>query len=322
MSCVVRVRDLTKIYPGKSSWFTNKTTNPFIAVDHISFDVQEGEILGFLGPNGAGKTTTIQMMLSVLTPTSGSIEYFGKNFFTHRSEILQNVGFASTYVKMPGNLTLYENLNTFGRIYGMSHAQRIDAISKNLKFFDLWDIRHRKTRMLSAGESTRAMLCKAFLSNPKVVLLDEPTAALDPDVAHEVRKFVREQQEKHGVSFLFTSHNMAEVTELCSRVLVLKRGTIIADNTPEELAESVAQTTIELSVKEDQITACIAYLEQQNMHYSKDGFYFEIPIKEEAIAPFLHQLSIQGIEFTSISIDKPKLEDYFLQLSKSQRGAS
>lgn len=317
---VLSVRNLVKIYPSKRSFFGFKSVPAFTAVNGISFDVKAGEILGFLGPNGAGKTTTIQMLLSILSPTSGEIRYFGKDFGSHRSEILEKVGFASTYVKLPGNLTLYESLVMFGQLYGLSHVQRIDAIERHLKYFGLWDLRHKKARMLSSGESTRAMLTKAFLSDPRVVLLDEPTAALDPDVAHDVRTFVREQRDQHGVSFLFTSHNMAEVTELCDRVLVLQRGNIVADSTPTQLAESVASTTIELFVNEKYHDVCIAYLQSVSMAYTQEGSYIEIPIKEEAIADFLHQLSTKGIAYSSISIEKPKLEGYFLQLSKKQRG--
>lgn len=317
---VLSVKKLVKIYPEKKSFFSRKVTPAFVAVNGISFELKEGEILGFLGPNGAGKTTTIQMLLSILSPTSGEIQYFDKDFFTHRSAILEKVGFASTYVKLPGNLTLYENLNMFGQLYGLSHSKRVASIERHLHYFGLWDLRHKKARMLSAGESTRAMLTKAFLADPRVVLLDEPTAALDPDIAHDVRVFVRDQRDKEGVSFLFTSHNMAEVTELCDRVLVLQRGSIIANSTPTQLAESVAHTTIELLVKDQHHDACIAYLHEQNMAYTQEGAYIEIPIKEEDIAPFLHQLGIRNIVYASISIEKPKLEDYFLQLSKKQRG--
>lgn len=318
---VLTVKNLVKIYQSKKSFFTFKNTEPFIAVNDISFNLKEGEILGFLGPNGAGKTTTIQMLLSILTPTSGSINYFGKDFLTDRSSILQKVGFASTYVKMPGILTVYENLDMFGQLYGLTHQQRIQAIEKHLKYFGLWDLRFKKTRMLSAGESTRAMLAKAFLSNPRVVLLDEPTAALDPDVAHDVRAFVRVQRDEEGVSFLFTSHNMAEVTEVCDRVLVLQKGTIIADSTPDQLARSVSHTTLELLIKEEQQESFLTYLTQKNKRYLKEGSYIKIPIQESDIAPFLMELSMHNFVYTSISIDQPKLEDYFIQLSRQQRSA-
>jgi len=319
---ILSVKDLVKIYPAKKSFFGQKKTKPFVAVNGISFESEEGEILGFLGPNGAGKTTTIQMLLSILAPTSGSIDYFGKDFFTHRSDILQKVGFASTYVKLPGNLTVYENLDMFGQLYGLSHAQCVDSIERHLRHFGLWDLRNKKARMLSSGESARAMLAKAFLANPRIVLLDEPTAALDPDVAQDVRTFVREQRDQHGVSFLFTSHNMVEVTELCDRVLVLQKGAIIADSTPDQLAESVAGTTIKLFIKEEQHAAFIAHLKELNLHYTKEGCYFEMPIQEADIARFLNQLSVKGFVYASISIEKPKLENYFIQLSRQQRGAS
>jgi len=318
---ILSVQKLTKIYPAKKTFFGRVISKPFVAVDGISFDLKEKEVLGFLGPNGAGKTTTIQMLLSILTPTSGAVHYFGKDFFTHRSDILEKVGFASTYVKLPGNLTVYENLHVFGQLYGLNHAQRVDAIKRHLTYFGLWELRNKKARMLSSGESTRAMLTKAFLSNPRVVLLDEPTAALDPDVAHDVRMFVREQRDQHGVSFLFTSHNMAEVTALCDRVLVLQKGAIVADSTPQGLAESVGSTTITLFVPDEHHKVCIALLKEKNMPYEQEGYYVRVPIKEEEIAAFLHQLGVKGIVYTSISIAKPTLENYFLQLSKKQRGA-
>ena len=148
--------------------------NPYTAVDNISFQVAEGEILGFLGPNGAGKTTTIQMLLGVMTPTSGAIYYFGKDFARHRSEILQKVTFASAYARLPGRLTIEENLDVYGRLYGIGYNDRKERIKRLLTLFGLWHKRNDFTGPLSAGQMTRVMLAKAFLPNPRMILLDEP----------------------------------------------------------------------------------------------------------------------------------------------------
>ena len=165
---ILNVERLTKTYY-PSLFMRWKGATPFTAVNEISFSLKEGETLGILGPNGAGKTTTTQMLLSTLTPTSGSIYYFGKNFFKHRLEILHHVSFASAYVKLPGRLTIKENLEIFGRFYGLSSSDCAVQIKKFLNFFSMWDLKNRETASLSAGQMTRLMLAKAFLTRPRVL---------------------------------------------------------------------------------------------------------------------------------------------------------
>lgn len=310
---ILEVKNLTKIFYRKS-WF--KKTESFTAVDNISFQVKKGEVLGFLGPNGAGKTTTIQMLLSTLVPTYGIINYFDKDFFKYRSEILKKVGFASTYVKLPSKLTIKENLDIYGRLYGLSKSERSFKITENLKFFDLWHLRDRETGVLSAGETARVMLCKAFLAEPKIVLLDEPTAALDPDIAQEVRNFIIKQKNEKDVSFLLTSHNMAEVTQVCDRVLVLKNGKIIANNTPEELASSIAFTNIELMSND--LKPIIEFLNIKNIKFKLKEHSINIEIEEKYISDLLIDMVQRNIKFNQISIAKPTLEDYFLQVIKQK----
>ena len=154
---------------------------------------------------------------------------------------LKKIGYASGYDRLPARLTVIENLDIVGRIYNISEPQCKQQIEKLLHSFGIWDLRNRQTGTLSAGQATRVMLAKAFIANPEIVLLDEPTASLDPDVAHEVRQFILKQRQELQTAVLITSHNMDEVAELCDRVLVLKNGTIIADNTPELLARSTSQ---------------------------------------------------------------------------------
>lgn len=310
---VLVVDTLTKIFSNKKLFGAKKE---FIAVNGISFSLHEGEVLGFLGPNGAGKTTTIQILLSLMTPTSGTVTYFGKNFFTHRSEVLQDVAFASAYTKLPGRLTIFENLDIYGRLYGLPTEARNARIKEFLSFFGMWGLRNKPSGLLSAGQTTRVMLAKAFLATPKIVLLDEPTASLDPDVAHDVRKFVQQQQADRKISVLFTSHNMAEVEEICDRVLILKNGSIIANNTPEEIASSISKTRVSLMVGGDSLIKTEQYAREQNLKYKITEPFIEMHVDEHDVAQLLSNLAQRGVAYSQISIEKPTLEDYFLHIAK------
>ncbi len=310
------VKDLTKTFQKKPLLWWKPAGKAFTAVDHISFELQAGEILGLLGPNGAGKTTTIQMLLSALTPTSGSIQYFGKELADHHSEVLKDVSFASTYINLPYRLTVWENLDVYGRLFGLSSSDRLKRIERFLKFFGIWELRDKERSSLSAGQSTRLMLSKAFLAYPKVVLLDEPTASLDPDIAHEVRAFVQEQRKEYNVSVLFTSHNMDEVTAVCDRVMFLKSGKIIADDTPERLARSISKATIHLYVEQKK-NQVITFAKENKLEATVDQGWILIPIEESEIATFLAGLAQIGVNYSQIRIDQPNLETYFLKMSKN-----
>lgn len=309
---LLQVERLNKTY-SSGRWPLKKTT--FVAVNNISFSLEQSEILGFLGTNGAGKSTTIQMLLGLLTPTSGTISYFGKDFNKFSVEVLKKVSYASGYDKLPARLTIWENLDIIARMYSMNHAQRTERITQLLKFFDMWYMRNRSTGGLSAGQATRITLAKAFLPNPALVLLDEPTAALDPDAAKEAREFILAQRREYGVSILFTSHNMDEVTQVCDRVLVLKQGNIIANNTPEQLAKSVAKTRLHVMISNG-FDAFIIYLQNHNYSYTVHEHSLEIAIDEHAVSTLLMAMAERKIEYSQISIDKPTLEDYFLSIAK------
>jgi ABC-2 type transport system ATP-binding protein len=297
-----------------------KKFNDFTAVNNVSFQVREGEILGLLGPNGAGKTTIIQMLLSTMTPASGSIRYFGKELMAHRAEVLQKIAFASTYVRLPARLTIAQNLDIYGELYGVSSEDRKKRIERFLKFFGIWDIKDREAGVLSAGQMTRVMLAKAFVSYPALVLLDEPTASLDPDIALEVRKFIKEQQQEYGVSILLTSHNMDEVTEVCDRVLVLQHGVIIADNTPMQLAASITNARIQLLITKN-LDSAFTYLKEHKFVSREVGKFIEIELNEQKIAQLLHDFGKLSIYYDQISIEKPTLEDYFLHIARTSRAS-
>jgi ABC-2 type transport system ATP-binding protein len=214
-----------------------------VAVDGISFEVCRREIVGLLGPNGAGKTTTINMILGVLEPDAGSVRIDGRDLRTDRCEALELANFAAVYAPLPGNLTVYQNLKVFGLIYDVKDlASRIDLL---LGQFDLCRFRDTKSGLLSSGEQTRLLLAKAMLNSPRLLLLDEPTASLDPASARDVRRHIRQCASEGVFGVLWTSHNMYEVEEVCDRVLFLSHGRILLDGNPRVLPREHGKRTLE-----------------------------------------------------------------------------
>jgi ABC-2 type transport system ATP-binding protein len=211
----------------------SKRYGDLVAVDDISFDVERNEIVGLLGPNGAGKTTTINMILGVLQPTSGAIRIDGMDLAARRSQALERTNFAAVYAPLPGNLSVCHNLRIFGMIYGVKNLS--GRIEELLKQFDLEPFRNTKCGVLSSGEQTRVGLAKAMLNRPELLLLDEPTASLDPATAQEVRARIRKSAREGSGGVLWTSHNMYEVEDVCDRVLFLSHGKILLEGDPKQL---------------------------------------------------------------------------------------
>jgi ABC-2 type transport system ATP-binding protein len=220
-----------------------KTFGETVAVDGISFEVGVNEIVGLLGPNGAGKTTTINMVLGVLEPSAGTIRVEDRDIATQRARALDHTNFAAVYAPLPGNLTVRQNLRIFGLLYGVpALGERIDAL---LKQFDLTAFRNVKCGLLSSGEQTRVSLAKAMLNRPRLLLLDEPTASLDPATAREVRAKIRDFARQSTGGVLWTSHNMYEVEDVCDRVLFLSRGKILLEGDPKRLPREHGKETLE-----------------------------------------------------------------------------
>jgi ABC-2 type transport system ATP-binding protein len=222
---LVEIKNLTKRF------------GDYTAVDDVSFSVNEGEIVGLLGPNGAGKTTTIHMILGMVTPSAGEIRIFGKPFDEHREEILQLMNFTSPYVAFPFRLTVLENLRVFARIYDVTDSER--KIAELLALFDIERLANKPLARLSSGENTRVGLCKSLMNDPRLLLLDEPTAYLDPEVSFKVKEVLLEKRRESGMTILYTSHNMAEVEQMCDRIIFLHRGHVIASGSPIEVTRAI-----------------------------------------------------------------------------------
>jgi len=291
-----------------------KKFGQFNAVSNVSFILKEGEILGFLGPNGAGKTTTIQMLLGVMMPTSGEIKYFGMDLKKYREEVLEQVNFSSTYTNLPWNLTVKENLTFFSYLYAIK--DRRQRINKLAGIFRLEKLMNQQMKDLSSGQVTRVNLAKAMINFPRVLLLDEPTASLDPETAEYIRNFLLNQRKKFNVSILFTSHNMTEVEDLCDRVIFINQGRIVDDDTPGNLAKTLKICHVELNVA-DGLKRTIEICENQKKKYNFEGRYIIIDLREKEIPDFLRTLMDRGVTYDQISIEKPTLEDYFLHKAKA-----
>ncbi len=213
------------------------------ALENLSIQVRQGEIVGLLGPNGAGKTTAIHILLGLLTPSCGTASVFGLSPLTQRHHIASRLNFSSAYVQLPSNLKVLENLKIFSKLYCVPDASK--KIASLLELMDMTSLASRITGALSAGEKTRLNLCKCLLNDPELLLLDEPTASLDPEMADNVRKLLKKIQKERNIGILYTSHNMPEIEEICNRVYFIHEGRMIAEGSPEEIMKAFQSKTLE-----------------------------------------------------------------------------
>ena len=228
----IQVKNLTKIY------------KDYLAVNKINFFIEKNKTIGLLGPNGCGKTTSIGMMLGLITPTSGDILINNKNLKSFsRDQILSRFNFASPYVELPKKLTVKQNLEIYGRLYGIKNlSERINEISNDLDIKNFFDW---KTGELSSGQKNRVSLAKALINKPEILLLDEPTASLDPDIGDFVRSYIQDYKSKNKVTILLASHNMSEVERLCDSIVMMRKGKIIDNGTCEELIKKHGRNNLE-----------------------------------------------------------------------------
>ena len=290
-----------------------KTFGDFKAVNNISFTVCEGEIVGLLGPNGAGKTTTIQMLLGIMTQTSGTVSYFGKEFTQHREEILSKINFASAYSHLQSRITVRQNLTIMAGLYDIRDPnKRIDELLDLLEVRDLVD---KLYWHLSSGQKTRVVLVKALLNKPRLILMDEPTASLDPEIAQKVVELIRTLRQKENVAILYTSHNMAEVEELCDRVMIMDKGRIVAEDTPLELTKKIgtARLIVTFDAKQEIVDKYLT--EKDYIHSFPRDHVVSIEVLEQDIPKVLFGLGEKGVWITEVDIKKPNLEDVFLAIA-------
>ena len=228
---VILVDNLVKRYGGT------------VAVDGVTFAVERGVTAALLGGNGAGKTTTLSILLGLLLPTSGTVHVFGEDVLRHRYRVLPRMNFSSPYVDLPHRLTVRQNLQIYARLYGLQRrAERIELLAADLQIDRLLD---RPAGKLSSGQKTRVAIAKALLNEPELLLLDEPTASLDPDTGDWVRSYLEDYRDRTGATILLASHNMAEVERLCSQVMMMKQGRIVDAGSPGELIDRYGRTNLE-----------------------------------------------------------------------------
>ena len=300
MEQVLEVKDLKKSY------------KEFNALKGISFSIQKGEILGFLGPNGAGKTTTIQILLQIITPNEGEVNIFGVDAFKNREDVLQRMNFTSAYVHLFGTLTVWENLKVFAGLYGVKNQNKI---TKLLKEFEVDDLINKQAVTLSSGQLTRVMVVKALLNDPELLLLDEPTSSLDPDIALKMREILKEVHRTRKISMLYTSHNMAEIEDMCDRVIFLSHGEIVANDTPENLTQLIPNHDLRVTFEDDP-KHIRAFLKEKKIKGKILGQTLHVTAENEEIPNILGKLYAYGCKIKDIDIEEPDLEDVFLKIAR------
>jgi ABC-2 type transport system ATP-binding protein len=305
---VLEVTDLTKHY------------GRFTAVDHISFALEKGRIVGLLGPNGAGKTTTIQMLVGITLPDGGRVCYFGMDLHKHREQCLQRINFSSSYNMLQNRITVWENLVVFAKLYKVKQPEA--KIKSMGEYFGITRLMDQRFMTLSAGQKTRVNLVKALLNDPEVILMDEPTASLDPDIADRTLSLIESLRATRELSIVYTSHQMDEVTRICDEVIFLDRGHIVAQDTPAGLTRRIAGGTRVRVRFDGQPRELISALRPRFSDVSvSDGNLLTVTTDEHQVPRAIYDIGNTGVHVLEIDIRKPTLEDVFLQIARGNGDA-
>ncbi len=294
-----------------------KNYGKFQAVGGISFDIPRGKVVGLLGPNGAGKTTTIQMLTGITSVTSGKILYFGKDFLKNRQYCLQKINFTSSFNSLQNRITVWENLLVYAQLYSVNSPQK--KIKEYLSYFQIEELEKVKFQDLSAGQRTRVNLVKALINDPELLLMDEPTASLDPDIADKVLSLIEQIKKDRKLSVLYTSHDMNEVTRICDEVVFMDHGKIVAQDTPLNLTKEISVSELQLVFDGDKksIDRYLTEKEQEFSYLNKNTVLIET--EEKLIPKLIFGLGKEGIYITDIEVKKPTLEDVFLHIARGGR---
>jgi ABC-2 type transport system ATP-binding protein len=291
-----------------------KNFGSFRAVNGISFSVPRGKVIGFLGPNGAGKTTTIHMLLGITTPTGGNISFFGKDFTKYKQHILGRINFTSAFNTLQGRISVWENLIVFAYLYGVHNPKK--KVVEYLNYFEIPDLLHMRYMDLSSGQKTRVNLIKSLINDPEIILMDEPTASLDPDITDKVLSLIEKLKKDRNLTILYTSHNMDEITRVCDEVIFLDHGDIVAHDTPLGLTKRITSATLKLII-EDKKNVLSKYLEKRHQPYIlEENNTYTFKMDEKNIPSLIFDISKTGVWITDIEVVKPTLEDVFLQIAR------
>lgn len=286
------------------------------AVRGASFSVNKGEIFGLLGPNGAGKSTTINMISGILTKDSGSIRILGKDI-EKDWEIRNKMSVSSAYYALSDILTVEQNLRVYGRIYGVRHVEK--KIDELLRIFSLEKLRKKKISTLSSGEKTRTNICKGLINDPEVLLLDECTVGLDPDIAEQTRKIISDYKDKNKPAILFTTHYMYEAEELCDRIAFIQDGSIIKTDTSQNLKQLITKQRIELDFHATDEKLDEFFREKKiDFKRTKDTVTFEVDSRTDDLYRMMNSLFRRGYKVKDLEIHRPSLNDVFIKIARGE----
>ena len=288
------------------------------ALKGVSFSVERGEIFGLLGPNGAGKSTTINILLGLILADGGRIEVFGQDFARHSLAIRRRMNVAAAFTSLNGVLTVRENLRVYGHIYGVKNiGAKIDEL---LERFEITELTNKKLQFLSSGQHTRVTLCKGLINDPELLLLDECTVGLDPDIAEKTRRALKEFQREKHTTILFTSHNMNEVEELCGRIAFLGKGQILLIDTTERITQIIPQQTLTIRFRTG--TAVTALLQSATLPPVEVGtdstLRFVLNEPEQQLDAILRHFTRSGAQIVDLQLVRPTLEDVFIKVARGE----
>jgi ABC-2 type transport system ATP-binding protein len=269
--------------------------------------------MGLLGPNGAGKTTCIDILLGATLPDSGAVKYFGNDFFTHRQASLSRINFASAYHNLQNRISVRQNLLVFANLYEVEEPKK--TIERMAEYFEIFGIMDRRFGDLSAGQRTRVSLIKSLLNSPDLVLMDEPTASLDPDIADKTLGLIEELRQERQLSIVFTSHRMDEVNRLCDEVIFLDRGEIVSRGRPAELTAAIPEAEIRVTIA-GSLEPVRRYLEDHGLDYHAVANEVFITAHERQLGQVIHDINQLSDAITSLDVNKSDLEDVFLAIAR------
>ncbi|MBR9692482.1 ABC transporter ATP-binding protein [Candidatus Woesearchaeota archaeon] len=289
------------------------------AVDDVSFYVTKGEIFGFLGANGAGKSTTINILAGLLTQDKGTVKLCGKDPYKDWEYVKNRMNVSTAYFPLSDVLTVRQNLRVYAKIYGVKDVEA--KINQLLEDFELTALGDKRVNRLSSGERTRTALCKGFINDPQLLLLDECTVGLDPDIAEKTRRLIKEYQKRTNCTILFTSHYMHEVEELCDRVAFMEEGKIVTIATVDELKKRVTKHKVELTLAEngDDLKDLLKEEGLTVLAGRDNTLIFEVDVASDDVNTIVQQLVKQGLNLKDIHIKKPTLDDIFIHFARRKK---